>query len=361
MAAVVVTWLLLVTWAASAKAVEKSETPQVPVPESVAPAKPDAPKPVAPAAAVPLPSALPPTPAPAFKLDTTIRENLAWQIGLDRAGFSPGLIDGKIGPKTRWAATQFQLSRKLPVTGKLDVATAEALGELIPDPKMVTEVYAITDADVESVTGVTKDWVERSKMKSLGYDTLSDALAERFQTSQAMLKTLNPHVDINGLYAHEQINVPAIAMAQPAGRKGGGKSAVKLEVNLTRKTVRALDDGEMPLMLVPCSIAQHVEKRPSGDATVTSLAIDPNYTFNPELYPEVKNVTTKLIIPPGPRNPVGVAWIGLSLPGYGIHGTPWPELIGKTGSHGCIRLANWDARRLAKLIRVGMPVRFVEE
>jgi lipoprotein-anchoring transpeptidase ErfK/SrfK len=117
----------------------------------------------------------------------------------------------------------------------------------------------------------------------------------------------------------------------------------------------------MPLALVNCSIAAHVEKRPAGEATITSVAFDPNYTFNPELYPEVTNVTTRLIIPPGPRNPVGVAWIGLSLPGYGIHGTPWPELIGKTGSHGCIRLANWDARRIAKLVRVGMTVRFVEE
>jgi lipoprotein-anchoring transpeptidase ErfK/SrfK len=296
--------------------------------------------------------------APAVKLEAAVRENLAWQIALERGGFSPGLLDGKMGAKTRWAATQFQLAHKLPATGKFDAGTSEALGTLLPDPATVIDVHTISAGDCDAVTGVTKDWIERSKMKTLGYDTLTDELAERFQTSQAMIKTLNAGVDVDKLDAGARVNVPAIGLAS---HKAPVKPVASLEVNLTRKTVRALDADALPVALVNCSIAAHVEKRPSGDAAVTSVAFDPNYTFNPELYPEVKNVTTRLIIPPGPRNPVGIAWIGLSLPGYGIHGTPWPELIGKTGSHGCIRLANWDACRLAKLVRVGMPVHFVEE
>lgn len=294
--------------------------------------------------------------APAVKLDPALRANLAWQIALDRAGFSPGLIDGKIGPKTRIATNYFQLTNQLPITAKLDAATAEALGPLLPAPDAVLEVHSVTESDVASVTGVTKDWIERSKMKSLGYDTLADALAERYQTTQAMLQLLNPRIDLDKLEPGARVNVPATSMA-----KRPLKQAACLEVNLTRKFVRAIDEQDSTLALAHCSIAANAEKRPSGDASVTSVAFDPNYTFNPELYPEVKNVATKLIIPPGPRNPVGIAWIGLSLPGYGIHGTPWPELIGKTGSHGCIRLANWDARRIAKLVRVGTAVRFVEE
>jgi lipoprotein-anchoring transpeptidase ErfK/SrfK len=107
-----------------------------------------------------------------------------------------------------------------------------------------------------------------------------------------------------------------------------------------------------------CSIAKSKEKLPKRSCKVADVALNPVYLFDPKMWPEVKDVRRKLVIPPGPRNPVGLCWIGLSLQGYGIHGTPEPELIGKTGSHGCIRLANWDVVRLAKVIRVGMDVRF---
>jgi lipoprotein-anchoring transpeptidase ErfK/SrfK len=105
-----------------------------------------------------------------------------------------------------------------------------------------------------------------------------------------------------------------------------------------------------------CSIAQAVEKRPVGDLSVKVVVTDPDYTFNPASWPEVTNVTRKLRIAPGPRNPVGVAWIGLDKPGYGLHGTVRPQDIGKTGSHGCFRLANWDAARLARAVSIGTPV-----
>jgi len=110
--------------------------------------------------------------------------------------------------------------------------------------------------------------------------------------------------------------------------------------------------------LFHCSIAADKARLPSGQASVIVISENPAYTFDPKMWPEVKDVTQKLTIPPGPRNPVGLCWIGLSLPGYGMHGTPMPEMIGKTGSHGCFRLTNWDALRLAKMVRVGTPVRF---
>ena len=112
----------------------------------------------------------------------------------------------------------------------------------------------------------------------------------------------------------------------------------------------------------PCSIAARVEKRPVGELHVIVIAPNPNYTFDPELFPEsaeARQLNQKLVLPPGPNNPVGVAWIGLDKPGYGIHGTPNPEQVGRTESHGCFRLANWDAEYLSHFVWVGMPV-FVE-
>src|SRR5262249_49506493 len=111
--------------------------------------------------------------------------------------------------------------------------------------------------------------------------------------------------------------------------------------------------------LFHCSIAANPDKRPAGSASIVSVTIDPVYCFDPAMLPEVKNVDQKLLIAPGPRNPVGRCWIALSLPGYGIHGTPNPEMIGKTGSDGCFRLANWDALRLGTMVKAGTPITFV--
>jgi hypothetical protein len=131
-----------------------------------------------------------------------------------------------------------------------------------------------------------------------------------------------------------------------------------MEIDLSEKIVRVLDRERKLIGLFHCSIAKDREKLPSGSASVVVITENPKYTFDPKMWPEVKGVDRKLLIPPGPRNPVGRCWIGLSLPGYGIHGSPNPEMIGKTGSHGCFRLTNWDALRLAGMIRVGTRVRF---
>ena len=130
-------------------------------------------------------------------------------------------------------------------------------------------------------------------------------------------------------------------------------------MNLAGKFLRAYDGRGRLIAHFPCSIAAQKEKRPAGSLTVAAIAANPNYTFDPVTFPELDETQRgygKLIIPPGPNNPVGTAWISLSLPGYGIHGTPHPEQIGKTESHGCFRLANWNAERLLKMVEVGTPV-----
>ncbi|MBM3844841.1 MAG: L,D-transpeptidase, partial [Verrucomicrobia bacterium] len=128
---------------------------------------------------------------------------------------------------------------------------------------------------------------------------------------------------------------------------------------LTHRTLQAFDESQRLLLHFPCSIARDVNKRPVGALRVEKVASGPNYTFNPDVFPEsaeAKALGRKLILQPGPNNPVGAAWISLDRPGYGIHGTPHPEQVGRTESHGCFRLANWNAELLLSVVWVGLPV-----
>ena len=169
------------------------------------------------------------------------------------------------------------------------------------------------------------------------------------------MTTLNPGVNINQLKAGNRIVVPAVTDYVD------GVSARRVEINLSEKVIRVVDGRNRLIGLFHCSVAANKAKMPAGHARVISAVPDPNYTFNPRMWPEVKeNIPGPINIPPGPRNPVGRFWIGLSKAGYGIHGTPNPELIGKTGSHGCFRMANWDAVRLGRMVSVGTEVRFVD-
>lgn len=280
-----------------------------------------------------------------------LADRVAWQIALDRVGYSPGVIDGKIGPKTRRATREAQRVLGLAVTGELD---AETRAKLKMDAAGALAPYVITAADVEGVGPTAEEWEAKSRLPRLGYESLEAALAERFHCSVGLLRTLNRGADINGYRAGDRIVVPNVASTAEK------VSAARLIVDLSEKTIRVLDHQNRLVGLFPCSIAAKAEKRPRGTTTVKGVTMNPTYTFDPTMWPEVKNVTRKLLIPAGPRNPVGLCWIGLNLPGYGIHGTPKPEMIGKTGSHGCIRLSNWDAVRLGGMVKAGTPVEFVE-
>ena len=284
-------------------------------------------------------------------------DQLSWetvlgrQAALDRVGFSPGLIDGKAGRKTALAVRTFQEARGLPPTGVFDARTRAALR---CDDTPATTTYTVTAADAQDVGPVPGDWNARAKLDRLRYESLSALLAERGHCTRATVARLNPGRDLDRLMPGATVTLPNVKDAAPL------PPAARLEVDLGERLIRVVDANGRSVALLHCSIAEFVEKRPQGEARVVTVVFDPGYTFKPEMWPEVKNVKQALNIPPGPRNPVGLCWIGLSLPGYGIHGTPHPELIGKTGSHGCIRLTNWDAVRLGRSVRVGTPVRFVE-
>jgi len=289
--------------------------------------------------------AVPARAAPPADINKTV---LARQAALDRAGFSPGVIDGVVGRKTTLALQAFQAARSLPVTGQFDAATDAALGvKNVP----ATFTYKITAADVRSVGLVPRDWNAKARLDRLRYESLTALLAERGHCTRAAVAHLNPGRNLDRLAAGAQVVLPNVWPRKlPA--------AAAIEVHLGEKIVRAFDKAGHTIALLHCSIAQSAANRPRGATKVTGVAFDPVYVFDPRMWPEVHGVTRKLTIPPGPRNPVGLCWIDLALPGYGIHGTPNPELIGKTGSHGCIRLTNWDAQRLGRLVRAGTPVRF---
>ncbi|HEY3244343.1 MAG TPA: L,D-transpeptidase [Phycisphaerae bacterium] len=280
---------------------------------------------------------------------TDLRTCLAWQLALEQVGFSAGLIDGRIGPKLTRATREFQRVRGLPVTGQLDPATRSALHV---EAAASLTTYTVQAADLKQVGPVPKKWIDKSKLERLPYESLSSALAERFHCSRGLLAQLNPQRDLTRLRPGDTLTVPH--MTEPPIVRGE-----RVEIDLAEKLIRVLDRDHRIVGLFHCSVAKDKAKLPSRPADVVVISREPTYVFDPEMWPEVKDVDRKLLIPPGPRNPVGVCWIGLSLPGYGIHGTPNPELIGKTGSHGCIRLTNWDALRLASMIRVGTPVRFI--
>lgn len=282
---------------------------------------------------------------------STLHRNLAWQIALDRVGFSPGILDGRIGPKTELATREFQRVRGLPITGALDAATEAALNLDLPQAVIT---YTLVEGDFAEISPAPKDWLQRSRLKLLGFESIESAIAEKFQCSRALLSALNPSTQLSKLKAGDTILVP-----NPAKTHNDGRASL-IQIDLSRKIIRVLDKEKRLLALFHCSIAEKKEKRPRGEATITSISHNPDYLFDPKMWPEVGNVDRKLVIPPGPRNPVGRCWIGLSLPGYGIHGTPNPELIGKTGSHGCFRMTNWDAIRLSRMVSIGTPVRFVE-
>ena len=274
-----------------------------------------------------------------------VHDVLEAQIALARRGISPGSIDAAFGSQTRAAISVFQESENLPQTGTLDTDTR---ARLTLDAPLLTN-YIVTADDLARLQPLGKSWLAKSQQTALDYETELELVAEKSHSHPLLIEKLNPAVIWTNLAAGAVLQVPDMNYPDPADK------AAFVVIHLSDKFLEAFDTETNLLAHFPCSIAAKVEKRPVGELHVAVVAPNPNYTFDPELFPE-SGETQKLVLPPGPNNPVGVVWIGLDKPGYGIHGTPAPEQIGRTESHGCFRLANWDAEYLLKLAWVGMPV-----
>jgi len=275
------------------------------------------------------------------------------QIGLDDAGFSPGQIDGKWGGATRQALAAWQEANGLKATGEFDADTVANF----PAGQGNYTNYVVTAVDLSKLTKISEDWKERSQLSNMWFETVVEMVAEKCHASEGLIKTLNPGITNWGaIQANQSVVMLNLSPAKHV-------SAAKVRVSLSAKTITAYDESGKMIALFPCSIAADKEKRTPGQLTVQTVAVNPNYTFDPVNFPELDDTQKgygKLIVPAGPNNPVGTAWIGLSRVGYGMHGTPHPDQIGKTFSHGCFRLANWNANRLAQMVIIGTPVEVVE-
>lgn len=290
--------------------------------------------------------------APAAAEEFSPRPVTTWleaQVELHRRGFSCGSIDGVAGPQTVAALRAFQRSAYLEETGTLNPETRENL--LLTEPPLTT--HTLTTEELAALAPLPDTWLGKSERDRLGFATALELVGEKYRASPRFLQRLNPGVSWDDLLPGTTVQVPAVGEFYPTAR------AAHLHVKLAERILQVNDAEGRLIAHFPVSIARSVDKRPVGELHVVVVIEDPNYTFDPAVFPESEEGRTlgrRLILAPGPNNPVGVAWIGLDRPGYGIHGTPDPEKVGRTESHGCFRLANWDARALLRLAWPGLPV-----
>lgn len=278
-----------------------------------------------------------------------VRSVFEAQLALARLGISPGTLDGVVGSRTRAALRAYQQAERLPATGELDAATKSRL--LLTTPPYAS--YVVTTNDLARLRPLGNTWLAKSRQDRLDYETPLELVAEKSRAHADLIRQLNPALNWTNLGAGTTVRVPNVEFQTPRGR------AAFVRIRLADRVLQVFDESTNLVAHFPCSVARQIEKRPVGELRVATMAPDPVYTFDPENFPdspEARELKRKLVLPPGPNNPVGTAWIGLDRPGYGIHGTPRPEAVGRAESLGCFRLANWNAEHLAQLVTVGTPV-----
>lgn len=276
---------------------------------------------------------------------------VALQVALDRHGFGVGLIDNRNGVRTQAALADFRKAKGVANAGDL-------LAKLEVDKVPTFRSYVITQDDIDQIGEAPADWLEASTVPIMACGSLLEVLSERFHVSEGYLRMLNPEIaDWNSADAvGKSIQVPNTLLRESP------VSAARLAVDCRQFRIRALDAAGQIIASFPCSIAAEGKSVPAGDLKVAVCARNPTYTFDPRNYPEsprAQEIGQRLIIQAGLNNPVGVFWIGLNRPGFGIHGSPHPETIGSRESHGCFRLTNWDVSRLGRMITEGTPVEVI--
>jgi lipoprotein-anchoring transpeptidase ErfK/SrfK len=266
------------------------------------------------------------------------------QILLDRARFSPGEIDGAYGSNLRQAIAGFQVSRGLTVSGEMDAPTWKAL-DADTAPALVNVTLSADDV-AGPFTPLPDGMPARSKLDALGYETALESLGEKFHASPALLTQLNPGKDFT--QAGTALLVPDVQPSQPM------PAIAKVVVNKSDHTVSLQDDDGKVVAQYPASTGSKHDPLPIGDWKIKGVAKHPKFHYNPKLFWDAETTDAKATLAAGPNNPVGVVWIDLSKPHYGIHGTPEPSKIGKTESHGCIRMTNWSALTVSQAVKPGM-------
>jgi lipoprotein-anchoring transpeptidase ErfK/SrfK len=328
---------------------------------------------------------------PAQITDAEPRPLMQAQVVLDRLGFTPGVVDGKEGLSTRNAVSGFQEANNLQVTGKVDDATMAALARwnTIPATRIVTIPQ---DFAAGPFVKLPKDPADEAKLPALGYESLDEKLAERFHTTIETLHALNPggkpattgsapvppaprptpsaasvdQAPAPMFRGGQQIRVTNVggdavdpaAVSDPAWRNtlamlGVGSQqphAARVVVSKSKGTLKAYDESDKLIAVFTATMGSEHDPLPLGRWKILGIDKNPKFNYNPALFWDAKPGDEKAMLPPGPNGPVGVVWIDISKPHYGIHGTPHPETIGRAESHGCVRLTNWDVARLAQMV-----------
>lgn len=286
------------------------------------------------------------------------------QVLLDRARFSPGVIDGRWGKNTEKAVYWLQHEEGLEPTGTVDRETYDRLlgrvGEMPPLARR-----RLTEEDVSGpFVDIPDDVYEQAELDCLCYRSAREKVAERYHLTPELLAKLNPDSDLGALRAGLELWLPNVRVAQPdtgtaaEGEGGAGGRIARIVISKDGFYTHALDEQERIVMHFPSTLGAGYDPSPTGDYRITAIAWNPDFHYQPELFHEVPDEEPEAMLPPGPNSPVGVVWMALSKPHYGIHGTAEPSTIGYTSSHGCIRLTNWDAVTLGSAIRAGVPVTF---
>jgi lipoprotein-anchoring transpeptidase ErfK/SrfK len=274
------------------------------------------------------------------------------QVLLDRAHFSPGAIDGRFGENAKKALRAYAEARQLPVS---DAVTDDVWTALRADDRPVTMTYAITEQDVAGpfLKKLPSKMEDMKELTKLGFTSAREALAEKFHMSEQLLAALN-----SGRHFDRAGDTIVVVDTSGAG-EGIPTKAERIEFDKIRQTVKLFDKTNALIGFYPATVGSEEKPSPSGTLKVTEVSRNPYYRYNPAYRFKGVHSRKPFTIKPGPNNPVGTVWINLSAEGYGIHGTPSPEKISKAESHGCVRLTNWDAERVAGRVSKGTPVAFV--
>jgi lipoprotein-anchoring transpeptidase ErfK/SrfK len=298
------------------------------------------------------------------------------QVWLDRAGFSPGEIDAHGGENFDKALRAYQQANGLESTGSLNEQTWNALANSSTEPTIRNYTIAAGDVEGPFIERIPEQFSAMAKLERLACQSTRELLAEKFHMSEQLLSSLNKSKPFDREGVEIVVaNVPEMEFANGAAHstkrnaapdisaKGdidAFRKAERVEVNKSERSVRVIGGDGKLIAFYPASIGSAEKPAPSGKFVVRSVDLNPTYHYNPKYAVKGQETTEPVTVPPGPNNPVGLVWIDLSAQSYGIHGTPQPQNVSKTESHGCVRMTNWDALALAKLVHKGTPVDFID-
>ncbi len=273
------------------------------------------------------------------------------QVLLDRAHFSPGEIDGKFGENTKKALRAFAEAQQLPTATLSD----DVWKKLATDERPVTANATITEKDVQGpfLDKLPSKMEDMKDIPRLGYTSPREGLAEKYHMSEELLSMLNP----GQRFDRAGDSIVVVETGEEAEKPA---MADRVEVDKVRQTVKLFDKSNALIGFYPATVGSEEKPSPTGAMKVTKIDPNPTYHYNPKYHFKGVHSDKPFTIKPGPNNPVGTMWINLSGEGYGIHGTPAPGKVSKSESHGCVRLTNWDAERVAERVKKGTPVNFVD-